>query len=392
MLSETAIKKLQPRETAYRIFDSCGIAGFGVQVTPAGGRGYFLRYIWSGKRRYLTLGHHPHTPLSAAREKARVARAQLDQGIDPQAPVAVAPGGSLESLIAAWLIHQHEKGRRTLDEVERALRHNVPPELLARPASSITPGDIRAVLAAIHQRGSRVMANRVRSSLHTCFQYGLQHDHDPRTLKQAVLFGLTSNPVTAIPKDGGAERAGERSLSWDEVRAVWNSESLTWLSRQAVRLLLLTGARVNEVVQAAWSEFDLEAGVWTLPAERHKGKRTLLTPITPLMFELLKEQATIYPGVFLFPARSVAGSNTPWGATALNHAIRNGGYEWTGRDLRRTWKTLAGECGLSLEIRNRIQGHALQDVGSRHYDRHSYLSEKRAALGVWEGALRERIG
>jgi integrase len=393
MLSEAVVRKLQPRESAYRVFDQCGIAGFGVQVTPAGGRGYFLRYIYEGKRRYLTLGHFPHTPLSAAREKARVARSQIDQGIDPQArAVSTATGGSLESLIVAWLVHQQEKGRRTLGEVERALRHNVPPELLARPAASITPGDIRAVLAAIHQRGSRVMANRVRSALHTCFQYGLQHDHDPRTLRQAVLFGLTTNPVTAIPKDGGAEKVGERSLTWDEVRAVWHSESLTWLARQAVRLLLLTGARVNEIVQARWDEFDLEGGLWTLPAERHKGKRTLLTPSTPLMIELLVELREAYPGDYLFPARSVAGSNAPWGDTALNHAIRNAGYDWTGRDLRRTWKTLAGECGLSLEIRNRIQGHALQDVGSRHYDRHGYLAEKRAALMVWERELRARGG
>jgi integrase len=145
-------------------------------------------------------------------------------------------------------------------------------------------------------------------------------------------------------------------------------------------------------VQAAWSEFDLETGVWTLPAERHKGKRTLLTPLTPLMIELLTELREVYPGDYLFPARSVSGAGAPWGDTALNHAIRNVGYDWTGRDLRRTWKTRAGECGLSLEIRNRAQGHALQDVGSRHYDRHSYLAEKRAALMVWEGVLRERLG
>jgi hypothetical protein len=59
--------------------------------------------------------------------------------------------------------------------------------------------------------------------------------------------------------------------------------------------------------------------------------------------------------------------------------------------LRRTWKTLAGGVGLSLEVRNRVQGHALQDVGSRHYDRHSYLEEKRAAMLQWERALLARL-
>ena len=77
---------------------------------------------------------------------------------------------------------------------------------------------------------------------------------------------------------------------------------------------------------------------------------------------------------------------------AVLHAARALGIPpLQARDLRRTWKTLTGEIGLSLDIRNRIQGHALQDVGSRHYDRHSYLPEKRAAMEQWERALTARL-
>lgn len=107
-----------------------------------------------------------------------------------------------------------------------------------------------------------------------------------------------------------------------------------------------------------------------------------------LAVELLGELRDIFGDTkWLFPARNVAWATQPWGSTAMGHAVRNAGYDWTARDLRRTWKTLAGGAGLGLEIRNRIQGHALQDVGSRHYDRHSYLEEKRAALEQWEREL-----
>jgi hypothetical protein len=61
------------------------------------------------------------------------------------------------------------------------------------------------------------------------------------------------------------------------------------------------------------------------------------------------------------------------------------------RDLRRTYKTIAGSFGLSLEIRNRLQGHGMSDVGSVHYDRYHYLPEKRAAMLAWARSLRRLL-
>jgi len=182
-------------------------------------------------------------------------------------------------------------------------------------------------------------------------------------------------------------------LSWAEVRAVWHSESLTWPARQAIRLLLLTGARVNEVCQASWAEMDLAAGLWTLPAARSKNHRALLTPILPVMEETLRELREVWPdSAWLFPARNCGRSVAPWGPTALSHAIRNAGYsDWRAQDLRRTFKTLAGGAGIGRDILDRIQNHAAQDVASKHYDRHGYLEEKRAALATWERELSARV-
>ena len=60
----------------------------------------------------------------------------------------------------------------------------------------------------------------------------------------------------------------------------------------------------------------------------------------------------------------------------------------TNRDLRRTFKTLAGKAGVSKEIRDRLQNHALQDVSSKHYDRWTYMPEKRAAMAKWDKFVR----
>lgn len=211
-------------------------------------------------------------------------------------------------------------------------------------------------------------------------------------MSDPVLFGITVNPVAAIPRDAAAERPGERVLTWGEVRALWQHEALTWPARQACRLLLVTGARVNEIVQAAWAEFDIEAGVWTLPAERSKNHRANLLPIQPLMAALLEELREVWPdSPYLFPSRNASYAQTPWGITALSHAVRKVGLDWSPRDLRRTFKTLAAGMGIERSILDRIQNHAQQDVASRHYDRHSYLPEKRAALERWASELAARM-
>jgi integrase len=390
MLTDAAIRRLPSKPSAYRVFCP-SVPGFAVKVLPSGGKVYELRT----RGHYYRLGAVGLTPLSAAREKARAILARLDQGL----PAIPEPdtSASLATLIDAWLVHQRAQGRRRIDDTERLLRRNLPPALLAKPAKTITPADIRAVLAACHQRGARVLSNRLRAHLHGLFQWGLRADHDPARLADPVLFGIEVNPVAAIPRDAAAERPGERVLAWGEMRVVWHTETgLSWIARQAVRLLLTTGQRVNEVCQAAWAEFDLEAGTWTIPASRSKGKRDHLIPLGPLAVGLLEELRAVYPSPWLFPARNVPGASKPWGSTALGHACRACWQRlemppWEGRDLRRTWKTLAGEVGLPLDIRNRIQGHGLQDIGSKHYDRHNYLSEKRAAMLRWERALEARM-
>lgn len=391
MLTDAAIRRLPTRPSAYRV--SCpSVRGFQVKILPSGSKIYELRT----RGKYYRLGAVGLTPLSAAREKARAILARLDQGLPAfESPPATA---TLSALLDAWLAHQRAQGRRRLTDTEALLRRNLPAALLAKPASAVTPADIRAVLAVVHQRGARVLSNRLRAHLHGLFQYGLRADHDPARLADPILFGITANPVAAIPRDAGAERVGERVLSWAEVRALWDAEepALSWIGRQALRLLLLTGQRVNEVCQARWDEFDLDAGLWTLPAARCKSRREHLVPLGPATVGLLKELHEVYPGEFLFPARNVSNAARCWHPSSMGHVCARAARElglapFAARDLRRTWKTLSGGSGLGLEIRNRIQGHALQDVGSRHYDRHSYLDEKRAAILQWERALLAKL-
>ena len=176
--------------------------------------------------------------------------------------------------------------------------------------------------------------------------------------------------------------------------AVWSSNGLSPSSRLALQLLLATGQRVEEVLRASWGEFDFDENLWVIPAERRKTRTTSgephVVPLTPLHRGLLKViEETNQSGEWLFPHQD---GQQPRNADALCQATRrfctkNGLKPFAPRDCRRTFKTLTGSIGIDLELRNRLQGHAMTDVGSIHYDRWGYLPEKKRVMEKWSDWL-----
>ena len=179
---------------------------------------------------------------------------------------------------------------------------------------------------------------------------------------------------------------------------VWSSNGLSPSSRLALQFLIATGQRVEEVLQAPWDEFDLNENLWVIPRERRKNRNTPgdphVVPLTPLHRALLKTiKETNQSGEWLFPHQD---GQQPRNADALCQATRRFFAKsylkpFAPRDCRRTFKTLTGSIGIDLELRNRLQGHAMTDVGSVHYDRWSYLPQKREGMELWTEALENRL-
>jgi integrase len=97
--------------------------------------------------------------------------------------------------------------------------------------------------------------------------------------------------------------------------------------------------------------------------------------------------------IYVFPSTK---KDAPRRYDSLTNAVskyvnKSGMNSFSPRDLRRTFKTLSGSMGISIELRNRLQGHALQDVGSVYYDRYDYLDEKRQAMAVWINGLSKMV-
>ena len=172
----------------------------------------------------------------------------------------------------------------------------------------------------------------------------------------------------------------------------------------AIKLLLSTGQRVQEVLNAEWSEFDLTNGVWTIPFEKRKNRFSAehsephIVPLAPLHIRLLdelkplaEESRWVFPNGNRDAPRSYNSVYQAIGRFYKNKQRAIPFAKFTTRDLRRTFKTLAGMAGLSKEIRDRIQGHAFHDVGSRNYDRYDYLPQKTKAMLAWSDWLKTTI-
>jgi integrase len=215
------------------------------------------------------------------------------------------------------------------------------------------------------------------------------------------LDHLQANPC----RDAGrppAPRARDRVLSEDEIGALWHV-----LEREgkpfgpAIKLLLLTGQRRNEVFDADRAEFDLAAKLWTIPGKRAKNGATHLVPLRPPALAILKELLEDQRSEKLLPARG-NWDTSPSGFSKAMRRIRDSLEEemgrpvphWTLHDLRRTLATGLQRLGVRLEVTEAVLNHL---SGTRSgivgvYQRHNYFQEKEAALAVWEKEVRRLAG
>lgn len=311
--------------------------------------------------------------------------------------------GSLQELFEAYVENLKAQGRRSWKEVDRVLlsgkRAAVKALGATAPAKTIGARDIQKLLSETRKRGPSTAAH-LRTYLHGAFAFGIGSEFDYTRPKQGVSFDLEANPVAAIPRDRTAFKVGDRALTSEEVRRVWNDlseycEEPTW---QAIRLILATGGqRVQEVLHAPFAEFDLQQSLWLLPAARAKNCREHHVPLSERAVSIVARMRDIAPAgcVWLFPHKKDASRPMP--STSLNRAVvrycaTTGMRPWTPRDLRRTCRTLLASEGVPSHVLNWHFNHGVQGVGERHYDRSQHMNEKVDVLVKWEGILAKITG
>ncbi len=340
----------------------------------------------NGKRIKKKLGDYPSMPLTQAREVFKRDFADIIQKGRSIKIAGDTRPSTVADLFDGYVQYLKDAGKPSWKETEKGLDKVADTLGRNRLAREIEPDEITGVIRPIYERGKRAMADHVRGYIHAAYSWGLKSEHDYRSLSPR-RFRLAYNPAAGIPTE--PKVVGTRWLDEDEFVQLYR-----WLEcpdspvhppyTRAVRILMLTGQRVEEIAALHVDQWDAKERI--IDWSKTKNGKPHAIPVPPIAAELIE---SIVPNEFGWFFPSAKDPAKPVGAGTLYSFMwrqRDRGVipVVTNRDLRRTWKTLAGKAGVSKEIRDRLQNHTLQDVSSKSYDRWNYMPEKRAGMKKWD--------
>ena len=380
-LTDRFLTSRKPPAAGRAIYTDATVPGLTFRVSaatksnPEGRRDWLLRYRPRGQtQKAVALGTYPAVSLSAARQRAGEIVATAKRGVDLIAVeeseaaaqrAAEAKARPLSEVATAYL--DSVKRLRSWRNIESRTRCHIIPKLGNKRVGEVTRADVVEFLDDLErEEGLRHQVNRCRETLQAIFAYATER-------------GLvTVNPIVGVSRRK-LEIPRDRTLTAEELIALWRTiEKLPELPRAYFRVVLLTGARRNEVGRLAWSELDLDAASWRLPAERNKSGRAFEIPLPGPVVETLGMLPRLGPMVFALDGKR---------PMILHHWIQRlrrdaGLLDVRLHDLRRTLRTGLAELGVRFEVAERVLNHAMPGLEAV-YNRHSYAAEKRAALTLW---------
>lgn len=351
-----------------------------------------MNYRFDGKQKTLALGIYPAVSLAQARERREDARKLLAAvpPIDPSRAKreeklnrAAAAAQTLEVVARQWLAKTAaDRAANTQHKVTVALENNIFPYLGKSPISTISPLDVLAAVQKMEARGAIDTAHRVKQICGQVFRY-------------AVAAGLVERDVTADLK--GALSAVPRShfaaitepkQAGALMRAIFDYNGFP-AAVAALKLAPLVFVRPGELRTAEWSEIDLDAAEWRLPASKMKMKVEHLVPLSVQAVEILRTlQPITGEGKYVFPSlrsKACMSENT------INAALRGMGYGkevMTGHGFRAMARTIMDEVlGERVDLIEHQLAHAVKDPNGRAYNRTAHLPARRMMMQRWADYL-----
>lgn len=401
-----ARKHLPARGAApIEIFDEQA-PGLCVRLMSGGTRSFVLSYRENGKQRRRTLGTYLHETADAAGYSLRQARLdahmiknRLSRGLPaiepPAAPVPVPVGavtfGEIADKYVAIEILKLARGAEVKSIIERELK----PALGHLAFGAVTKQELRAVMNKLNSElrdGDKIVRPARPAAALKTFEvakrlaaWWCEEDGNETTI----------NPLAGMkPKIAKVRRS--RFLSDDEIRDAWNLFNIVGYPFGPLqKMLLVTGQRRGEVAGMRWSEIDLDAATWIIPARRFKSDHPHLVPLSDLAIEVLRliPQPAEPKGEYVFSTtngeKAVSGFSKARGAGLVNP--KTAGDRWRWHDLRRTCRTSLPRVGTAETVSERVIGHGPKDVLVATYNLYEFRDEKAVALQKWADLLRQII-
>jgi integrase len=374
----TARTAKPPRGNADHVYFDDDLPGFGLRVRASGARAWLVQYAIGGRTRRMTLGSPAVVDITKARATAKDLLAQVRLGRDPAREKATAREKAAETfgaLLPRFLERQRARLKpRSYQETERHLVAHAKP-LHGHSIESIDRRTIATRLAAIERGSGPAAGNRVRTSLSAYFMWLAREGY------------VEANPV-AFTNKAVENGSRERVLADDELAAIWRASGDGQYGA-IIKLLMLTGARRDEIASLRWSEIDLDAATVTLPGARTKNRREHVIPLSEQALAILTAQPRRDDRDHVFGRGAERGFQDWSGSKAdLESRLVAAGrsFEWRLHDFRRSLSTALHErFGVSPHVIEAVLGH----VGGHKagvagvYNKALYLEERRRALARW---------
>lgn len=377
-LADTTLAGLEPESTPYRELDGNGLY---FRVKPNGQKSWNFRYKKpDGKWSWLGLGSYPEISGSAARQKAAELRADASDGKSPlaakharKASELEAANSTFEALAREWIaVRLPGWAENTAKRTVGALELHAFPVFGKRLYTEIMPIEWMEFFKGMEQKGIIEQMGRVRRSCKEIYDLARVTGRAVHNPLDGLSRFLQSKPAENYAHVG----AKELPALLRAIAAYPHAHDV----RLGLRLLMLTGVRPSELREARWEEFDRDAGLWHIPADRMKKRRPHTVPLSRQALAAL-EQLQALTGAYplLFPGRN--DRTKPRSNMAFNMALRRMGYEGrqTGHGFRHIASTNLRENGFAKEHVEAQLSHA-EDGVAGVYNKAIYIEQRRAMM------------
>ena len=393
-LSDAAIKALKPKDRPYGVADGMGLR---IEVAASGSKLWRFRYRIGGKAKALSLGRYPEVSLKEARQRRDAARRTLRDGIDPSLERKRAKltarfnaDNTFGAVAEEYIEHKLIKEGRAAVTVKKAkwLLLQMKP-IWDQPLVDIKPAEVFGVLRRLEGQRKHETAKRCRSFTSRVFRYAAatgRAENDPAAMLVGQLIAPKVKHHAAILEP---QKVGELLRSIDAFEGAP-------ITRLALQIAPHVMARPGELRQATWDEFNLDAKIWRIKAERMKMRRPHAIPLSMQVISYLNElQQFSGPEGYVFPAFHT--TRRPMSENTMNQAFRRMGYtsdEVTAHGLRTTGSTLLNESGnWHPDAIERALSHGDSDAIRGIYNRGHYWDDRVKMMQWWSDYLdRLRMG
>ena len=388
-LTDIAIRSAKAADKPVRLFDGGGLY---LELSPAGGKWWRLKYRFAGKEKRLSLGVYPEVGLKEARERRDAAKRLLSDGVDPsverkvQKVVSIERAeNSFEAVAREW----HGKftptwSKSNADKVLARLENDVFPWLGGRPIAELKAPELLAVCRRVESRGALDTAHRVLQTCGQIFRYAVatgRAERDPSGDLRGALPPAKGKHYAA-PTDP-KEVAG--------LLRMFDAFTGTFVVKCALLLAPMLFVRPGELRQAEWADIDLDAAEWRFVSSKRDVAH--IVPLATQAVTILRDlHALTGNGRYVFP--NARTKTKPMSEVAVNAALKRMGIdtqkEFTGHGVRPIARTILREVlGFEAEVIELQLAHRKKDPNGAAYDRVAFLAVRKRMMQAWADYLDE---